>query len=115
MRITMSSRTSWTFVDRGPMPKLAQPTVLPSASGSRLAIGSSPAVGTHAGPGCFSHIAAQNPFTKAETYADTLAALQLPPKDYGLGSLRYELSKLRAKGRVDKLPHGPLSPLERDL
>jgi len=28
-----------------------------------------------------------------------------PPNDYGPDSLRYELSKLRAKGRVDKLPH----------
>jgi hypothetical protein len=33
----------------------------------------------------FSHIAAQNSFTTTEIHADTLAALQLSPKGYGLG------------------------------
>jgi hypothetical protein len=52
----------------------------------------------------FCHIAAQNTFTTAEIYADTLSALEMSPKEYSLGSLRYDLSKLRAKGLVEKLP-----------
>src|SRR5947207_14833534 len=44
-----------------------------------------------------SHIAAQSTFTTSEIYADTLAALDVSPKEYSLASLRYDLSKLRAK------------------
>jgi hypothetical protein len=40
-----------------------------------------------------------------ELYPETLAALQVAGADYGLGSLRYDLSKLRAKGLVEKVPH----------
>jgi hypothetical protein len=53
----------------------------------------------------FCHIAAQNTFSTAEIYADTLAALEISAKEYSLGSLRYDLWKLRAKGLVEKLPH----------
>jgi hypothetical protein len=52
----------------------------------------------------FSHIAAQSTFTTLEIYADTLAALETSPKQYSLASLRYDLSKLRAKGLVEKVP-----------
>jgi hypothetical protein len=104
-----------TFIDRGQMRKLAQPTIL--SNGKRI-------------PGLkldhprqlalmhalvrFSHIAAQNTFTTVEIYGDTLAALELSPTAYGLGSLRYDLSKLRAKGLVDKLPHSRRYRLSRD-
>jgi hypothetical protein len=52
----------------------------------------------------FSHIAAQNTFTTPEIYADTLSALERSPKQYNLASLRYDLSKLRVKGLVEKIP-----------
>ena len=52
----------------------------------------------------FSHIAAQSTFTTSEVYADTLAALEVSSKDYTLATLRYDLSKLRAKGLVEKVP-----------
>lgn len=39
-----------------------------------------------------------------EVHAPTAEALGRPVTDYPLGSLRYDLSKLRAKGLVDKLP-----------
>ena len=52
----------------------------------------------------FSHIAAQGTFTTSEIYADALAALEVSPGDYSLGSLRYDLSKLRAKGLVERVP-----------
>jgi len=95
-----------TFVDRGQMRKLAQPTVLPNGKripGLKLDHPRQLAL-MHALVR-FSHIAAQNTFTTTEIYADTLAALELSPEQYSLGSLRYDLSKLRAKGLIDKLPH----------
>src|SRR5215469_5303775 len=94
-----------TFVDRGQLRKLAQPTLM--HNGKRI-------------PGLkldhprqlalmhalvrFSHIAAQSTFTTAEVYADTLNALETSAKNYSLASLRYDLSKLRAKGLVEKIP-----------
>jgi len=95
-----------TFVDRGPMRHLAEPTVMPN--GKRI-------------PGLkldhprllalmhalvrFANIAAGNRFTTAELYPYTLDALGCTTNDYSLSSLRYDLSKLRAKKLVEKLPH----------
>lgn len=95
-----------TFVDRGQLRKLAEPTVL--ANGKRI-------------PGLkldhprqlalmhalvrFAHIAAGNIFRTADLYPLTLEALGVPQADYKLGSLRYDLSKLRAKTLVEKVPH----------
>jgi hypothetical protein len=94
-----------TFVDRGQLRQLAQPTVLPN--GRRI-------------PGLkldhprqlalmhallrFANIAAANTFTTQEVYPHTLKALGSTPDDYSLASLRYDLYKLRAKGLVHKLP-----------
>ena len=51
----------------------------------------------------FAHIAGGNAFTTAELYPRILAALSCPER-YTLASLRYDLTKLRAKGLVAKLP-----------
>jgi hypothetical protein len=53
----------------------------------------------------FSHIAAANSFTTAELYPRVLDALGSGADRYTLASLRYDLSKLRAKGLVERLPH----------
>ncbi len=95
-----------TFVDRGQLRQLSQPTFLPN--GRRI-------------PGLkldhprqlalmhallrFSHIAAGNTFTTAELHPQTAEALACSLDDYRLSSLRYDLSKLRAKGLVEKIPH----------
>jgi hypothetical protein len=95
-----------TFLDRGELRKLGEPTVL--ANGKRV-------------PGLkldhtrqlalmhtllrFSHIAAADTFTTAELHSERAEALGLPTEKCSLGSLRYELSKLRAKGFIEKLPH----------
>src|SRR5437867_10593619 len=92
------------FVDRGQLLKLTQPTVL--SNGKRI-------------PGLkldhprqlplmqalvrFSHIAAQDSFSTAEVHVDTAEALARTIADYTLASLRYDLSKLRAKGLVERL------------
>ena len=95
-----------TFVDRGQLRKLAEPTI--TATGKRI-------------PGLkldhprqlalmhalvrFAHIAAGNTFTTAEIHPAVVEALGCAPDRYTLASLRYDLSKLRAKGLVAKLPN----------
>jgi len=95
-----------TFVDRAQLRQLTQPTLLPN--GKRI-------------PGLkldhprqlalmhallrFSHIAAGNTFTTAELHPQTAQTLGCSPADYRLSALRYDLSKLRAKGLVEKIPH----------
>jgi hypothetical protein len=53
----------------------------------------------------FAHIAASNTFATSEIYSHVPEALGLPPLEYKLSSLRYDLWKLRAKGLVEKVPH----------
>jgi hypothetical protein len=93
-----------TFIDRGQLRQLAEPTI--TASGKRI-------------PGLkldhprqlalmhalvrFAHIAGGNTFTTSALHPSVIAALGCPPESYSLASLRYDLSKLRAKGLVAKL------------
>jgi hypothetical protein len=95
-----------TFVDRGQLRKLAAPTVLPT--GKRI-------------PGLkldhprqltlmhalvrFAHVAAGSTFTTAEIHPYVAEALGGSTSSYSLTSLRYDLSKLRAKNLVEKLAH----------
>lgn len=53
----------------------------------------------------FSHVPAGDTFSSAEIHPDTAAALGRTTAQYTLGSLRYDLSKLRAKHLVEKLPN----------
>ena len=53
----------------------------------------------------FSHIAAGSTFTTAELHPQTAEDLDCSTQAYHLSSLRYDLSKLQAKGLVEKLPH----------
>jgi len=53
----------------------------------------------------FIHIAAGNSFTTAELHPRVVDALGSSADRYTLASLRYDHSKLRAKGLVEKLPH----------
>jgi hypothetical protein len=52
----------------------------------------------------FAQIAAAGTFSTAEIHPHVTAALGPAVQHYGLGSLRYDLGKLRAKGLVEKLP-----------
>ena len=95
-----------TFVDRGQLRKLAQPTITPTGKripGLKLDHPRQLAV-MHALVR-FAHIAAGNTFTTAEIHPAVIEALGCTPEHYTLGSLRYDLSKLRAKGLVTKLPN----------
>jgi hypothetical protein len=95
-----------TFLDRGELRNLGQPTVL--ANGKRI-------------PGLkldhlrdlallsalvrFCYVAAGDTFTTSELQVEMAEALAIAADQCPLGSVRYELSKLRAKGLVEKLPH----------
>jgi hypothetical protein len=95
-----------TFLDRGLLHQLSQPTLLPN--GKRipgLKIDYPRQLALMQALLRFSPIAAGNTFTSAEIHPQVAKVLDLPISDYRLGSLRYELSKLRAKGLVEKVPH----------
>ena len=95
-----------TFVDRGQLRKLAEPTITPAGKripGLKLDHPRQLAL-MHALVR-FAHIAAGNTFTTAEIHPAVIDALGCAPEHYTLGSLRYDLSKLRAKGLVTKLPN----------
>ena len=92
------------FVDRGQLQTLIQPTILPNGKpipGLKLDHPRQLAL-MHALVR-FSHIAAQDSFSTPEVHADTAEALGRTTTEYTLGSLRYDLSKLRAKGLVQRL------------
>src|SRR5881397_3958690 len=93
-----------TFIDRGQLRKLAEPTILPN--GKRipgLKLDHPRQLAVMHSLVRFSHLAAQDSFSTAEVHADTAEALGRTTAQYTLGSLRYDLSKLRAKGLVQRL------------
>ena len=90
-----------TFIDRGQLGKLAQPTI--TAAGRRipgLKLDNPRQLALMHALVRFSHIAAANSFTTAELYPPVLAALGSGADRYTLASLRSDLSNL-----VEKLPH----------
>lgn len=93
-----------TFVDRGQLLDLTHPTVLPT--GKRipgLKLDHPRQLALMQALVRFSHIAAENSFATAEIHGDTAEALGRTTAQYTLASLRYDLSKLRAKGLVERL------------
>ena len=95
-----------TFVDRGQLRQLAAPTVLPN--GKRipgLKLDHPRQIALMHALVRFAHLAAGNTFSTVELLGPTLEALGCNPTEYTLASLRYDLSKLRAKDLVEKLPH----------
>ncbi len=95
-----------TFVDRGQLRRLCEPSL--TSSGKRipgLKLDHERQLALMQALVCFSHVAAGGTFTTREIHPKAAKALSLSPDDYKLGSLRYELSKLRAKGLVEKIPH----------
>ncbi len=94
-----------TFVDRGQLQRLAAPTVTPTGKripGLKLDHPRQLAL-MHALVR-FAQIPAADTFSTAEIYPHVIAALGCTSEQYRLSSLRYDLSKLRAKDLVEKLP-----------
>ena len=95
-----------TFVDRGQLRQLAEPTRLPNGKripGLKLDHPRQLAV-MHALVRV-AHIAAGETCTMRDLHGPTAAALVTTTDQYRLTSLRYDLSKLRAKGLVERVPH----------
>ena len=95
-----------TFLDRGELRKLGQPTLLPN--GKRipgLKLDHARQLAVMSSLVRFSHVAAGDTFTTAELQAPTAEALGIAVEKFSLGALRYELWKLRAKALLEKLPH----------
>jgi hypothetical protein len=95
-----------TFADRGQLRKLAEPTILPNGKrvpGLKLDHPRQLAV-MHALVR-FANIAGGSAFRSIDVYAPALDALGANPSQYSLASFRYDLSKLRAKGLVARIPH----------
>jgi hypothetical protein len=95
-----------TFLDRGELRSLGQPTVLDN--GKRvpgLKLDHPRQLAVMSSLVRFAHVAAGDMFTTAELQAGVAEALAIPVEKCPLSSVRYELSKLRAKGLVEKLPH----------
>ena len=96
-----------TFVDRGQLQHLARPTHTPSGKripGLKLDNPRQLALALMHALVRFAQIAAAGTFSTGEIHPHVRAALGPAAEHYRLSSLRYDLSKLRAKGLVDKIP-----------
>jgi hypothetical protein len=94
-----------TFVDRGQLRELAEPAVL--ANGKRipgLKLDHPRQLALMQALVRFSNVAGGGTFRTADLYAPALEALGCSESQYSLASLRYDLSKLRAKKLVERVP-----------
>ena len=94
-----------TFVDRGQLRKLAEPTIL--SNGKRipgLKLDHPRQLAVMHSLARFANVAAGGKFTTADLYVPALDALGMTADQYSLASFRYDLSKLRAKGLVERVP-----------
>ena len=94
-----------TFIDRGQLRRLAEPTIL--ANGRRipgLKLDHPRQLAVMHSLVRFANVAAGGKFTTADVYGPALEALGLTEDKYSLASFRYDLFKLRAKKLVEKVP-----------
>ena len=94
-----------TFIDRGQLRTLTQPTI--TATGKRipgLKLDNPRQLAVMHALVRFAHIAAGGTFTPAEIHPYVIDVLGSSPERYTLASLRYDLSKLRAKQLIVKVP-----------
>jgi len=94
-----------TYVDRGQLARLHQPTI--TASGRRtpgLKLDDPRLLAVMQALTCFVHLARAGRFRTRDLHQTAAAALGMTTTTYRLGQLRYDLAKLRAKGLVLKVP-----------
>ena len=104
-----------TFVDRSQLRKLAEPTVLPN--GKRvpgLKIDHPRQLALMHALVRFVHIAAGGTFSTRQIHTLTAEALGMSVENYSPASLRYDLSKLRVKQLVQKVPRSRRYRLTRE-
>ena len=94
-----------TYVDRGQLARLRQPTI--TASGRRtpgLKLDDPRLLAVMQALTCFVHVARGGRFRTRDLHHRAAEALGMTTTSYRLGQLRYDLAKLRAKGLVLKVP-----------
>jgi hypothetical protein len=94
-----------TFVDRGQLLRLSEPTV--TSSGKRipgLKLDNPRQLAVMQALVRFCHLAIGDSFTTKQIHLSVAQALGCPVNEHKLSSLRYDLSKLRGKGLVQKVP-----------
>ncbi|GAC1540178.1 MAG: hypothetical protein NVS2B4_19780 [Ramlibacter sp.] len=94
-----------TYVDRGQLARLRQPTI--TASGRRtpgLRLDDPRLLAVMQALTCFMHITHGGRFRTRDLHQRAAEALGLTTTTYRLSQLRYDLAKLRAKGLVVKVP-----------
>jgi hypothetical protein len=94
-----------TYVDRGQLARLREPTI--TTSGRRtpgLKLDDPRLLAVMQALTCFAHVARDGRFRPRDLHQRTAATLGLTTDTYRLGQLRYDLAKLRAKSLVVKLP-----------
>lgn len=92
-----------TFLDRGELIRLSLPTIIGKKRTPGLKLDNPRQLAVMHALVAFSHVLAGQ-FTTADLYPRVLRALGRSSQDYKLNSLRYDLSKLRAKGLIEKIP-----------
>lgn len=93
-----------TFVDRGQLNELRQPTV--SLSGRRtpgLKLDDPRLLAVLQALVCFALLAGRGRFRTTDLHRSAAEALGKTPETYTLGRLRYDLAKLRGKGLVERI------------
>jgi hypothetical protein len=93
-----------TFLDRGELLRLSLPTIIGKKRTPGLKLDNPRQLAVMHALAAFSHVLAGQ-FTTADLYPRVLHALGHSSQEYKLNSLRYDLSKLRAKGLIEKIPH----------
>ena len=93
-----------TFVDRGELQRLQQPTVSPTGRRTPgLHLDDLRLLALWQALTCFVHLVGHGRFRTKDLLPEAQHALNRP--EYQLSQLRYDLNKLRAKGLVVRLPH----------
>ncbi|HLZ25307.1 MAG TPA: hypothetical protein VKQ30_24565, partial [Ktedonobacterales bacterium] len=94
-----------TYVDRGQLARLRQPTI--TASGRRtpgLKLDDPRLLAVMQALTCFAHLSRGGRFRTRDLHQRAAETLGLTTATYRLSQLRYDLAKLRAKGLVVKVP-----------
>src|SRR5512143_3203129 len=93
-----------TFVDRGQLERLRQPTVSPSGRRTPgLQLDDPRLLAVLQALTCFALLAARGRCRTTDLHVTTAEALGKTRESYTLGQLRYDLAKLRGKGLVERI------------
>jgi hypothetical protein len=94
-----------TYVDRGQLARLRQPTITPSGRRTPgLKLDDPRLLAVMQALTCFAHCSHGGRFRTRDLHQRAAEALGATTATYRLGQLRYDLAKLRAKGLVLKVP-----------